>query len=326
MIQIQREDWAGLEEAWTALVRQAKQPAGPFTAPQFMSAWWDVFGADTELELLSVRDDGDLIGVLPLMRRNGGICFIGNPEVSDYMDLLAQRGREEDVVAALLAHLDASGVSDAELRGLAAGSETLTHLPALAQARNWTVHQEQEAVCPVLPLAANWDAYLAGLKKKYRHEVRRKLRNLLDGGAAVDLETAEDPDDVMERLPTFLRLMTDSRGDKAMFMTEQMATFFRCLVSRLAPAGFLRLYFLVLDGKCAAAVLCLLHDGTVMLYNSGYDPGYRDLAVGIASKVFVVRDCIERGLSTLNFLRGEEDYKFQLGAQPTPVTRLVLTR
>ena len=48
--------------------------------------------------------------------------------------------------------------------------------------------------------------------------------------------------------------------------------------------------------------------------------------MGLASKVFVVRDAIERGLARVDFLRGEEPYKFQLGAKPAPVTRLELRR
>lgn len=120
--------------------------------------------------------------------------------------------------------------------------------------------------------------------------------------------------------------MADSRGDKADFLTEQMAAFFHTLVGRLAPERLLRLYFLLVDGKRVAAVLTLLQDGTVLAYNSGYDPAYRDLSVGIASKIFLIRDSIERGLSALNFLRGDEEYKFQLGGQATGVKCLTISR
>ena len=48
------------------------------------------------------------------------------------MDLIAAPGREEDVVAALMDHLDASDIQRADLRGLAEGSPTLEALPAAA--------------------------------------------------------------------------------------------------------------------------------------------------------------------------------------------------
>jgi CelD/BcsL family acetyltransferase involved in cellulose biosynthesis len=319
-------DWPTLSDAWTDLLRRTQPPAGPFVSPQFQSAWWEIFAADRTLNLLAVCDGPDLIGVLPLAERHGTVEFVGDFEICDYMDLLAAPGREPDVLAALLDHLDHRQIARADLRGLAHGSTTLTHLPALAQARGWTVDTSQEAVCPTVPLAADWDTYLAGLKKKYRHEIRRKMRHLLDGGAQVSLAVFDEPQDILDRLPEFLRLMTDSRGDKADFMTDQMATFFHTLISRLAPQRLARLYFLTVDGACAAAVLGFVEEHTLLLYNSGYDPDYRDLSVGIASKVFVLRDSIDRGLQSVNFLRGDEDYKFQLGGQPSPVTRLQLSR
>ena len=324
--QLQREDWQTLTRPWTALLRHSRPAAGPFVSPQFQSTWWDVFGAGLELDLHAVRDEGEFIGVLPLARRDGDVAFIGDPEICDYMDLVAAPGRVDDVIGAFLEHLEESGARRADLRGLPEGSPTLTVLPPAARTRGWTVQAEQEAICPVVPLAADWDSYLDRLRTKYRHEVRRKLRNLLDGGATIALEVVEEPSELLERLPDFVRLMTDSRGDKAAFMTEQMDTFLRKLVSRLAPERLLRLYFLQIDGKRVAADLGLLQDGAVLLYNSGYDPAYRSLAVGIASKVFLVRDSIERGLSSLNFLRGAEEYKFQLGARPSAVTRLLLSR
>lgn len=156
--------------------------------------------------------------------------------------------------------------------------------------------------------------------------MRRKLRNLRDGGAAVEIEIVDQPAALRERLPDFLRMMVDSRGDKAAFLTEQMATFFHTLVARGGLAGIVQLYFLLVDGKRVATVLCLVQAGRLMLYNSGYDPDFRDLSVGIASKVFCLREAIDRGYHELNFLRGDEEYKYQLGAQPSPVTRLILSR
>ena len=178
----------------------------------------------------------------------------------------------------------------------------------------------------MLQLAPDWDGYLAGIKTRHRREVRRKMRNLLDGGATVALEAIDEPHALIAALPEFLALMAGSRADKAGFLTPRMADFFHRLTAAMAPAGLLRLYFFHVDGKRVAAVLCFLADGELQMYNSGYDPDFRELSVGLASKVFVVRDAIERGLARVNFLRGEEPYKFQLGAKPTPVTRLVLQR
>ena len=318
--------WDTIAAEWRALWDATQPPAGPFVTPEFQIGWWEAFGDDRELDLSAVYEDDTLIGVMPLQRVDGAVRFVGAFEVCDYMDVLSADGKAEQVVDALLDRLDALQTERADLRGLAEGSMTAALLPAKAESRGWSVTSETEAVCPVIPLPDGWESYVSGLRKRYRHEVRRKLRNLRDGKAVVDIEVLSDPDQVRERLPDFLRMMTSSRGDKAQFMTQQMAAFFHALIGRLADAGQIQLYFLLLDGKRVATVLCFVSGGQLMLYNSGYDPDFRALSVGIASKVFCVREAIENGLQAVNFLCGDEEYKFQMGAKASPVTRLQLTR
>jgi CelD/BcsL family acetyltransferase involved in cellulose biosynthesis len=319
-------EWDSLASAWSALQAHACPPAGAFATPQFQSAWWGAFAGEAQIDLQAVHDGPDLIGVLPLMRRDGRVSLIGHPDVCDYMDLLAVPQREADVLSAFLDHLDAIAATDVDLPGLPQGSCSLALLPDAAGARGWQVHAEAEAVCPVIQLATDWDGYLDAIKTRHRREVRRKMRNLLDGGAKVSLEALDDTDAIIDALPRFLDLMASSRGDKAAFLTEQMSAFFHAIVSCMGPSGLLRLYFFHVDGKRVAAVLCFLADGELQMYNSGYAPEFKELSVGLASKVFIVRDAIERGLQRVNFLRGDEAYKFQLGARATTVTRLRLQR
>ncbi len=327
-------DWAqltntpanGLADEWRALFAEVQPPAGPFVTPEFQTAWWDIFQPGGSPDLTTVREDDRLVGVVPLRIHDGTVGLVGDFEVCDYMDILAAPDHEEAVVDVLLDRLEALGSTSADLRGFASGSATLRLLPDKAVARGWQVEAQQEAVCPVVELPTDWESYTSGLRRKYRHEVRRKLRNLRDGKAVVDIEVIRDADAVRERLPDFLTMMTTSRGDKAEFMTEQMAAFFGVLVERLAPHGRIQLYFLLLDGKPVATVLCFVCCGQLMLYNSGYDPDYRSLSVGIASKVFCLREAIDEGRQAVNFLRGDEEYKFQMGAKAAPVTRLILTR
>jgi CelD/BcsL family acetyltransferase involved in cellulose biosynthesis len=62
------------------------------------------------------------------------------------------------------------------------------------------------------------------------------------------------------------------------------------------------------------------------MYNSGYDPQFSSYAVGLMSKALLIRDAIESGRSCVDFLRGDESYKYDLGGKDQQVYRLVLTR
>jgi CelD/BcsL family acetyltransferase involved in cellulose biosynthesis len=100
-----------------------------------------------------------------------------------------------------------------------------------------------------------------------------------------------------------------------------MEEFFRDMACSLADLGMVRLSSLTLDGAPVAMVLCFENEGTTFLYNSGYDPSFAHLAVGLLSKVCAIRDAIERGKATFDFLRGDEEYKRHLGGE----SRRVLT-
>ncbi|MFQ6019797.1 MAG: GNAT family N-acetyltransferase, partial [Dehalococcoidia bacterium] len=187
------------------------------------------------------------------------------------------------------------------------------------------VHTEVEDVCPQVPLPAAWEEYVNGLRRKDRHELRRKLRRLTKD-YEVDIQELTAPAEVSGALDDFLRLHTSSRIEKARFMTEPMKRFFRRVVTALAEEGLVRLYFLTLDGVRAAAVLCFDGPRDLLLYNSGYDPAYASLSVGIVSKALTIKEAIAREKDCLDFLRGAEPYKYDLGARDLNVYRMVIQR
>lgn len=321
------ESWAELRDDWAALVRRLDPPAGIFADPDFPASWAQVFAGDEQLDPYAVRDaTGTLVGVLPVYFRDGVATFIGDPDICDYMDIVVAPEAGPAVADALFKLFEERDCRVAEICGLAEGSSTLEALPAAAGRHGWIVRSAQEAVCPVVTLPARWEDYLDGLRGKNRHEVRRKLRNLADGGARVTLEAESEPQSMDAALETLFTMMRDSRRDKAEFLDDRRAAFFRELVRRFGPRGIARFYFLAVDGRRVAAMLTFETPDEVMAYNSGYDPAYRDLAVGLASKVYLIRHAIERGARRFNFLRGDEEYKMQLGGVPSPVTRFHLER
>ena len=245
-------------------------------------------------------------------------------DVSDYLDVIARTGREEDVWQALLQHRAGQPV-EWDLHGIRAASPTATLVPALAGAAGLTVTMERQDRCPVLALPGAWDEYLARLSGKDRHELRRKMRRLereLPGATAHSHGTVEDWDEAMSRFLTLHRL---SKVGKARFMDERMERFFRSATARLAAAGWARLWFLEHEGAAVAAFLCLEHAGRVGLYNSGFDPARAQLAPGIVLLAHVIRDAIERAFPVFDFLRGEEPYKYGFGPSPEDVLNVKVT-
>ncbi|RLT39509.1 MAG: GNAT family N-acetyltransferase, partial [Chloroflexi bacterium] len=61
-------------------------------------------------------------------------------------------------------------------------------------------------------------------------------------------------------------------------------------------------------------------------YNAGVDPDARELSPGVVMVERFVRRSIERGIRTLDLLRGDEPYKYEWGAVDAPIQRLLVRR
>ena len=297
-----------------------------YLTPDWQEMWWDAFRNGRRLAGFYQTDAaGAITAIASLSRCGGDYTLVGSSDTFDYNDFIIAAGREAAFYPALLDAIGANGGRRLELYSIGEDSPTLTMLPAVAQERGYAVDIAEEDVAPRYVFAGDWDAYLAGLSKKDRHELRRKLRRL-EGHPNWRWYCISEPDDATARMDTFLDLMRRSDPAKAEFLTPERETFFRRMATATAGAGALRLFFIDMDDQPVAASLCLDYDGVRMLYNSGHDPEYRYYSVGLLLHSLCLRDALERGYRYFDFLRGNEPYKYRLGGRDHRLYRIVLKR
>jgi CelD/BcsL family acetyltransferase involved in cellulose biosynthesis len=300
-----------------------REERSPFLHPVWLETWLDVFGVGWEARVMALEDGR---AIAPLMRQDGRLTFIGSSDVCDFMDFLLPVDAGDAAFAALWRRILGQEWSELHLWGLHEASPTADRVEMLAAAAGLAVERSIEAVSPRLALPETWDEYLAGLAKKDRHELRRKLRRLFESGGEVRLEVLSEREAVCAAMDDFLRLHTRSRSDKAEFMTDAREAFFRRLAAELSERGLIRLFVLRVNRAPGAAVLCFDAGSQLYMYNSGYDPALSGLSVGLVSKALCIRWAIENGKSGLDFLRGDEPYKYDLGARDQRIYTLTVRR
>ena len=297
--------------AWDGLVA-ATGLRSPFLSWTWQREWARVFAADRRLEIRCVEDgSGGLVAVLPLYEAApGAMQILGGADVSDYLDLIAVQGHEEEAWMALLQSRTAERV-EWELHAVPAASTTVTALPQLAPAYGLAASVAVEERCPVRALPSSWETYLASLSGKHRHELMRKMRRLERDAPDARVSCASAPAEIEARFGEFLHLHRRSLAGKARFMDDRMERFFRRALIAFAERGASRLWFLDTSSGPIATFVTIEWDGTVGLYNSGFDPERAALSPGVVLLVHLVRDAIARGRRTFDFLRGEERYKYE---------------
>jgi len=319
-----------LQPEWNALLHNSTADT-PFLTYEWQKTWSDCLcSCEGELHLLTVRDGGALLGIAPLFvlsepDKDGKprrlLRLIGSVDASDYLDLIAVRGREREVFSAMLDLLEQSDTWDAiDLWNVPEASMTRALLPELIAPCGWTWLDEKQVVCPIIRLPAQFEDYVQSLDKKERHELRRKLRRAeaTEGASWYAITGQDHAHDLDEAAEAFIALMMKSRSDKSDFMTDDMRRFFHQMIRATHDGGFLHLAFLEVNGVKAATYLSFDYNQKRLVFNSGLETeGFQSLSAGIVLAARVIDDAIQRGYTEFDFLRGDEKYKYQMGAKDT---------
>ena len=310
-------DPASLETEWSELARRRAYPT-IFLTPDWIRV---ARRYDRRQEItLGVADRG----IAALARDTDGTISFAGGELTDYQDIVAAPEDARTVAGLVAQWIAAERTPRVRFDFVPEETSTVeTISPVLADA-GYQVSVERLVTAPRMQLPTSFDAYVQGLGKKERHELRRKLRRL-ETGRRIAFRFADDGERVTV-LDRFMALHRRSRGDKAEFMTGETERFFRDVADTLAARGWLRLGVLSVDGDDAAVLFGFAYEGTLALYNAAYDPNLAALSVGIACAAYAIRAAIAEGLHTYDFLRGDEPYKYDLGGTDHWLVRLEASR
>ncbi|MEO5952632.1 MAG: GNAT family N-acetyltransferase, partial [Chloroflexia bacterium] len=162
------------------------------------------------------------------------------------------------------------------------------------------------------------------LRKKDRHELKRKVRKL-EGRDDVHwhLVPTGDTEQMREEMVVFLDLHRSSGVDKAHFMDDKMAEYFIDMAQTMTGPGWLELAVLDVSGEPASAYLSYKYGERLYLYNSGYSQRFAAYSAGVALLAYRIHKAILQGIKWFDFLRGDEEYKYDFGAKDTYVYRAV---
>jgi CelD/BcsL family acetyltransferase involved in cellulose biosynthesis len=272
---------------------------GPFPGRGFLEAIWN----HNPVGELCLAESGTAL--VPLVRDKTSIRWVGHPDLVDYRSPLGDA--VPDLIAGVLAtsralqyRFDSLPVEAAEVIRLGLGRA------------GFDVTPEQHAVTARLQLPDSYQAYLSQIGKKQRHELRRKRRRFHEVYGRPALATTRGSGDGFGQ---FVAMHRQSAGPKGSFMTSDMEQLFASLAEQ---AGWQIDVLSGEDGRPAAATFSWAGAGGFYLYNSAYDQT-SEASPGIVLLSMLIERAIRANVRTFDFLKGDEPYKFRLGATPRPL-------
>lgn len=324
-----------LETEWNDLLAESVTHV-PFLRYEYLRIWWETRGGgewpDAQLALITARQDGRLVGGIPLFftpdhQGRPSLLLVGSIEISDYLDVLARPGDLQQFLNDLLPCLDTLPLPQWKALDLYNLLETSPTLPALQSAarlhmRNYQVERLQHS--PYITLPGDWETYLAGIDKKQRHEIRRKMRRAEESGVPMRWYILQDVQKVNEEIDALLNLMTQDE-EKAAFLTPAMRVQMQKTIQCAFEVGCLNLVFLEINDEKAAAYLSFDYLNRLWVYNSGLNPKFNEFSPGWVLLGYLLRWANEQKYEELDFMRGNEEYKYRFGAKDRYIVRATVS-
>jgi CelD/BcsL family acetyltransferase involved in cellulose biosynthesis len=256
-------DLEDVAEEWRRLCKETS--ASPFHGPDFFQAW-RAFAPD-RLRLVVARRDGDVVGVLPYLRRAGGVRAAANVHSPSYAPVF----RDPSAAQALVDGLLGEASRKAALDGLV-GADPGTRLLVGALGRpGWRVETTVAQRSPYLDTDGDVEEFRA-LQHERRAKVRRGLRRAQDRGeVSLSVETGEAAAAAFlgEGLAVEASGWKGSQGTAIACAPDTLA-FYGDLTRWAAREDLLRLFTFRLDGRLLAFKLSVEWGSDLYLLKRGY--------------------------------------------------------
>lgn len=304
--------------AWDALWSRGSQSV--FQSHGWIMAWFNSRQAG-DRSCLCVGlcwDDDRLVALMPFItRRHRGVRVLewAAKDCSDYCDAVVDPDMADGWQALEMAWAAVVGSAgfdvaylshvrpDAAVGALFAGwSRSIRLRPGHRSARS----------LQVVSNGASGDGWFRSLNKKARNNHKRGMRILGETGpVTVRISQAGDTvDALLERMIALKQDWLVSTGQKNEILNND-ARALRALVKELARQNLLQLFSIHCGEAFVAGALNIVNGARLQAFFAAYDPAFDRASPGTLVMVEYLTWAFDHGMTEVDFLCGEEQYKFK---------------
>jgi CelD/BcsL family acetyltransferase involved in cellulose biosynthesis len=339
------EELSSLHDEWDDLV--ARSTATVFQTHEWLSRWWKYFGHAQKctLHILLFRHEETLVGIAPFFIETQSLLGIGvfkrlrlmgcgvvkHPFMandaeggpSDYLDIITEKGYEQVVGTSMSNYLatHARIVQSIELENIREEGTLYRYgIPSLEKA-GFSVKSRKADVCPFLPVPRSIDEYGQSLTPEVRRRWRRARKDF-DGTRIRSVRESDSPEVLhaaFKDLVFLHQLRWNRLGYLGLFADARYEAFQDDVAEAFWHRGWLWFKSAHAGGICIASQMVFVFNKRVYGYLSGFDDRspWAKSRPGLALYAAIIDDAIQSKFDVVDFLRGAEQYKFDLTSSVT---------
>lgn len=302
----------GLAQRWKELLDGSESDVA-FADPDWLAAWWRVYGCGLEPLLLTVLRQGEPVAFIPLTvdRRRGVklVRFMGCPQAT-HMDVACRADCLDGAAAALLGYL--RGMKGLALISLTGLKENSAFLGALAKRLKKERIPRISGSTPCFVIHTAGRDFVALYHGRFPGVSRKKDRQKDTRLAAIGRVSFRylSPYDMAGAFSLHARRWM-RKIDTSGFSSGQSAEFYPALLQARASRWKAMAVGLFLDERLVAFEYGFLCGGRALFYRSAHDDLFGVYSPGKMIKREYTRRCIGMGARTIDHGVGFEEYKAQ---------------
>ncbi|MBI1806213.1 MAG: GNAT family N-acetyltransferase [Ignavibacteria bacterium] len=333
------ETFTSLRDEWDTLAQSSS--ATIYQTHEWLWLWWKHYGNQTnqKLQIVLFRSEETLIGIAPMFVENDsiigirfssklkmlgsgtaysgsfGLFFDDGP--SDYLDILALPGTEAEVSRALVDYLKHNSrlFNEIEFVNAADGSIVRQHIAPQLEAGGFSCRVTRADVCPELAVPSSLDKYLQNVSSSVRRRLNQAQRASGEGFYTIlNVQTHEDYRKALDDIIELHQQRWNRLGYPGLFADRRFRAFQKDVVNAFYHRGWLWCKTANVNGSCVAGRLAFNFNSTLYDYLSGFDDtvAAAKRRPGLALLITMIQDAITGNFQKIDFLRGDEQYKFEL--------------
>jgi CelD/BcsL family acetyltransferase involved in cellulose biosynthesis len=280
---------------------------------------------EIRLQIILAWDGDRLGGAMPFaVHRRSGLRVLNWAAqlCSDYCDCLVDPAYDSASVLSLLWNeLGRFGGFDLiNLQQIRPDAKCREFLDQLARDDGRLQRGDREERC--MRIENRWadgDAFFRSLNKKGRNNHTRGKRILAELGGEVAFRLFDPLDSGASVIDEIFRLKEIwlRANDPTSALLGADRTMLRVILDNALQSGLAKIFLLECGGKIAAASINFVYAGRMEAYFTAYDAAFDRASPGTILIVEYTRWSFDRGLAHVDFLRGEEAFKFRMANAET---------
>jgi len=314
------EEFANLREAWKELYESSDIHSAVLTW-EWLYTWWQNFGEEHALQLITVWRGEQLAGIAPLMltqKNKWGLKLrlltniaYHDPDISGFI----VANKDDEALSALCKAIRQTSNEWHVFELLETPAEQTNQIlrQGCFTASEYLIRIENNPHL-YIPIKTNWETYFELQSKSLKQEIRKKLRYIEKENKSLSFRRYIGSNVTRTNLEEMFSINQHGNFPET-YRSQKQREFHYQLLEHIRETGWMDISFLVLDETPIAFQCGFVFHDRYEAWRTGFDSRYANYSPGTLLIFYVKQDNYLRGLKEIDLLRGLEVYKRRWAVQ-----------